>query len=97
MAEITIVENHSLPAAEAKERVLAFEEMMSKYGVRANWSGNDAKLKGMGVSGNMRVTDSEVRVVLKLGMMARAAGVDPKRLKASVQKRLHAGLHDDAS
>jgi len=95
MAEITVVENHSLSAADAKTRVMAFEEMMSKYGVRATWSGTDAKLKGMGVSGTMKISDSEVRVVLKLGMMARAAGVDPNRLKSSIQKRLHAGLHGD--
>ena len=88
MASIKITEAHSLDSSEAKVRVSVFEEMLSKFGVKLNWSGNRAKFKGIGVSGSMNVTDSDVTVEIKLGMMAKAAGVDAKRLQGSISRRL---------
>ena len=64
--------------------------MMGKYGVRAIWSGDKATLKGIGVSGGIEVSSSNVKVIVKLGMMAKAAGVDPARLEKSITKRLKA-------
>jgi putative polyhydroxyalkanoate system protein len=92
MADVKVTQPHSVGAAEAKTRIGGFEEMMSKYGVKADWAGNAAKLKGMGVSGSIDVTDSLVTVVVKLGMMAKAAGVKPDKLKASIEKRLKAAF-----
>ena len=92
MADVKVSQAHSLPLDQVRARMSEFEEMMGKYGVKASWSGNKAKLKGVGVSGDINVSDSDVAVGLKLGMMAKAAGVDAKRLEASISKRLKAAF-----
>lgn len=92
MADIDITEPHSLGAAKARECVADFEEMMAKYGVKAAWSGNSATLKGMAAKGSIDITDDAVRVVVKLGMMAKAAGVNPEKLSESIRKRLKAAF-----
>ena len=92
MADIKVTQSHSFSPSEAKEKIASFEEMMKKYGVKANWSGNSANLKGTGVKGSIDVSDSAVTVVVKLGMLAKAAGVDAERLKGSIQKRLESAL-----
>jgi putative polyhydroxyalkanoate system protein len=88
MAEIRVVQPHSVSRADARARMQDFEQSMSKYGVTSKWSGDSAKLKGMAVNGSIDVSDAEVVVVLKLGMMAKAAGVDPERLQGSISRRL---------
>jgi putative polyhydroxyalkanoate system protein len=70
----------------------SFESMVARYGVKADWSGNKANLKGTGVSGDIAVSDTAVTVTLKLGMLARMAGVDPERLQQSIEKRLSAAF-----
>lgn len=95
MSELKITESHNLSADEARDRVLAFEEMLAKYRVKAAWKGNRADIKGTGVSGNIEVSDSEVNVVVKLGLLARAAGVDPVRLERSIRRRLGESLRGD--
>ncbi len=92
MADVVVNQSHNLSFDEAKAKIADFEDMMSKYGVKANWKGQTAKLKGLGVSGSIDVTDSNVKVLVKLGMMAKAAGVDAKRLKGSIEKRLKAAF-----
>ncbi|MEZ4474788.1 MAG: hypothetical protein R3F60_29160 [bacterium] len=39
MADVRVSEPHHCTAAEARAKVSTFEEMMSKYGVRADWRG----------------------------------------------------------
>lgn len=92
MADVKVVKAHSLSPAEAQQRMQAFEETMSKYGVKAKWKGNHADLKGLGVSGSIDVGDSDVTVVVKLGMLAKAAGIDAGRLEKSISKRLDAAF-----
>lgn len=92
MADVRVTEPHSLSAAEARSKIDGFEQMMGKYGVKAKWKGNHADLKGVGVSGSIDIDDREARVLVKLGMMAKAAGVDPKRLEGSIRKRLRAAF-----
>ncbi len=96
MAEVRVTESHSLQPAEAIEKIKSFEEMIKKYGVKANWKGNAAKLKGTGVSGSIDVTNRDVTVVVKLGMLARAAGVKPDKLENSIRKRLRAAFDGTA-
>lgn len=88
MSDVNVSCPHNLGAAEARKRLGEFEEMMGKYGVKPSWSGNSASLKGTGVSGSIEVTDTQVSIQLKLGMLARAAGVDATKLKGSIEKRL---------
>ena len=92
MSDIVVRQDHALSPEEAKSRISGLEEMMGKYGVQAEWAGNHAELKGMAISGSIEVSDAEVVVSIKLGMMAKAVGVDPDRLKASIEKRLGPAL-----
>jgi len=96
MSDLVVTQAHNLPIEEAKEKINDFEKMMMKYGVKANWSGSSAVLKGTGVKGAIEVTNTEVKVTLKLGMMAKAVGVDPVRLKASIEKRLGPALSGES-
>jgi putative polyhydroxyalkanoate system protein len=92
MSDVRVCETHSLPSEIACTKVQTFEEMLTKYGVKSKWNGTHADLKGTGVSGSIDVTDKDVTVVVKLGMLAKAAGVDAERLQSSIQKRLAAAL-----
>lgn len=92
MADVRVTEPHDTTPADARSRISDFEDMMSKYGVKAKWKGNSAKLKGTGVSGSIDVTDDDVTVVVKLGMLAKAAGIDPQKLENSIRKRLKAAF-----
>ncbi len=92
MADVRVSQAHAVSTTEAKQRIAEFEQMMSKYGVKADWNGNSAKLKGLGVSGSIDITDKAVDVVVKLGMMAKAAGVDADKLRGSITKRLKAAF-----
>ena len=95
MADVNVTEPHTLGAAGARAKLGAFEEMLAKYRVKLNWRGDEAKLKGTGVSGKIKLTDADCTVEIKLGMMAKAVGVDPVRLEASVRKRLRAAFNPD--
>ncbi len=88
MSTITVTEPHNLTVDEAVSRLSVFEEMVSKFGVSLKWNGAIADIKGMGVGGKIQVTESDATIVLKLGMLARAAGVDAERLKSSVSRRV---------
>ena len=92
MAAIKVVEPHNLSTADAVERLVVFKEMVSKFGVSLKWTGNHADFKGLGVSGSIDVTESDATIEVKLGMMAKAAGVDGERLKGSISKRVRAAF-----
>ena len=91
MASIVVRETHQKSVEEVKSGIAAFEEMMGKYMIKVSWSGNKAALKGP-VSGSIEITPDWIEVSIKLGMMAKAMGVDPTRLEGSIRKRLRAGL-----
>jgi len=88
MADVRVTQPHSLSQDDAKQQMAGFEEMMKKYGVSAQWSDDHADLKGTGVKGSIDVSQDDVRVELKLGMLAKAAGIDPARLEKSIRRRL---------
>ena len=88
MAKVNVVHAHTLGADEAVKRLDSFEAMVSKFMVSLKWSGHNAKVKGPGVSGQIKVTDTSVTIELKLGMLARAAGVDAGRLQSSITRRV---------
>ena len=89
MSKIVVREAHSLSIPEAKSRVGAFDDYLKKYGASLDWkSDTAANIKGMGVSGNVELGGDFASVTIKLGMMAKAIGVDPVKLEGSVRKRL---------
>ncbi len=95
MADVVVNQSHSLSQDEAKNRLEAFEQLLAKYMVKPVWSGYSASLKGMGVSGSIEVTPDQVQIKIKLGFAAKAVGVDPTRLKGSIEKRLGPALSDN--
>lgn len=93
MSAIVVKESHSLPAAEVKTRLGGFEQDIAKYGMKLNWSGDtNADLKGIGASGDVKITPNDVTITVKLGMMAKAAGIKPDLLSKSIEKRLKSAL-----
>ena len=70
---------------------LSRSEMFKKYGVKVAWSGANAALSGP-VSGEININDSTLKVTIKLGMMAKMAGIDGARLESSIRKRLRVAL-----
>jgi putative polyhydroxyalkanoate system protein len=92
MANIRVQQPHQLSQAKAKEAVGQFEEMLGKYRAKLEWNGFSAKIKGIGVGGDVMVSDREVTVNVELGMMARAAGIDAEKLKGSIARRLQEAL-----
>ena len=95
MSKIEVSQSHTMSRQQARDNLISLEEMMGKYGVSLDWKGDCAAIKGFGVSGDVNVQDDCVEVVLKLGMVAKAAGVDPDRLKGSIAKRLAAAFSED--
>ena len=59
MSDVVVTESHSLPLDEVKTRLGAFEQDIAKYGMKLDWAGNEAKLKGVGASGDVKVTASD--------------------------------------
>ena len=91
MSTINVVESHQKSADEIKSGLIQFEEMFKKYGVKISWEGSSAKLSGP-VSGAISITNDHLEVTIKLGMMAKMAGIEPKRLENSIRKRLRLAL-----
>ena len=96
MSTIKVTQGHSLPIDEAKKALGGFEEDLKKYMVKLVWSGANAEIKGTGVSGDVKVTTSDVTVTVKLGMLAKAAGVKADLLEKSIAKRLKAAFPSDS-
>lgn len=88
MSTVHVRQPHRLDRSAARARLAGFEEMLKKYRVALAWSGDRAEIKGLGVSGDVVVGADAVDVTVKLGMMARAAGVDAERLRGSIARRL---------
>ena len=91
MSTIQVVESHQKSIDEIKSGLSQFEEMFSKYGVKMVWNEGEATLTGP-VTGSISITATELKVVIKLGMMAKMVGIDPTRLESSIRKRLRVAL-----
>jgi putative polyhydroxyalkanoate system protein len=87
-----VTQSHSLGVEAAKKALSQFEQDVAKYGMKLVWSGPNAEIKGTGASGDVKVTATSVTVVVKLGMMAKVAGVKADLLEKSIEKRLKSAL-----
>lgn len=92
MSTLTVTQAHTLGVEAAKKALSTFEQDISKYGMKLEWKGSNAELKGTGASGDVKVTDKSVTVVVKLGLLAKAAGVKADLLEKSIAKRLAGAL-----
>jgi putative polyhydroxyalkanoate system protein len=95
MSTITVRHPHNLSLVIARERINAFEQSLHKFGASLIWTDNTAEVKGFGVTGSAELGEGFVEVCLKLGIMAKAAGIDPVRVEASIAKRLAAAFADE--
>ena len=93
MSTISITEQHNLGQEVAKDKIGVFEEMVQKFGVKVIWSGFRAEIKGMGISGDIDVQADSIALKLKLGMMAKAAGVKADKLEGSIKRRIQEALN----
>ena len=91
MSKVQVREAHNKSAQEVKAGITEFETMLSKYMVKIDWQGDRATLSGP-VSGSLAITDQDITVEIKLGMMAKMAGIDAQRLESSIRKRLRSAL-----
>jgi putative polyhydroxyalkanoate system protein len=92
MSTVNVKQTHGLGVEGAKKALSTFETDLAKYGMKLVWRGDAAELKGTGASGDVKVTSADVTVSVKLGMMAKMAGVDADKLSRSIEKRLKAAL-----
>jgi putative polyhydroxyalkanoate system protein len=97
VSTISVRQAHSLPIEQAKKALGGFESDLTSKGVKLVWNGAQAEIKGTGVSGEVKVTASDVQVVVKLGMLAKAAGVKADLLEKSITKRLATAFAAPAS
>jgi len=88
MSNVHVRQPHALTRDDAKAKLAGFTELLTKYRVSLTWKGYDAAISGIGVSGDVKVGDAAVDVNVSLGMLARAAGVNPTKLQESISKRL---------
>ena len=91
MSKIQVKETHTRSVEEVKAGIAEFETMLNQYMVKVDWKGNKAKLSGP-ISGSLEITEQEIIVEIKLGMMAKMAGIDAQRLEGSIRKRLRSAL-----
>jgi len=92
MPTVRVNQKHEVGRTRARQALASFEEMLGKYRVRLDWQGDRADIKGVGIGGEVQVTDSAVDVRVELGFLAKAAGVDADRLQGSIQRRLQEAL-----
>jgi putative polyhydroxyalkanoate system protein len=95
MSRIEVHHEHDLDRAQARLRIGAIEDKLGQYGIRLTWKGDEATIKGVGVSGSVVLSEGRVDLVLKLGMIARAAGVDADRLRGAILKRMAQAFGDE--
>jgi len=92
MAEFEVRVPHDHPVDEACRRVRTFEAQLRKLRVRSVWSGERARLSGMGLTGDVEVRPNEVRLVVRVSRLATMAGVRPDNLRATITSELGACL-----
>jgi putative polyhydroxyalkanoate system protein len=92
VSDVKVVESHQLGVEGAKKALEALGTDLGKYGMSIHWSGSQGELKGTGASGSIHVTDKDVTVLVKLGMIAKMAGVKADKLQDSIQRRVKAAL-----
>jgi putative polyhydroxyalkanoate system protein len=88
MSKIHVRQAHKVGRTAARERLAPFESLLAKYNVKLAWKGDQASIQGLGVSGDVALGDDAVDVSVQLGLLAKAAGVDATKLRATIEKRL---------
>ena len=73
MSDIKLVKPHSLPLTKAKALAQkTADALAAEYDLESEWHGNILRFHRSGVDGQMHVTDSEIRLDVKLGLLLKA-------------------------
>ncbi|MEH6565765.1 MAG: polyhydroxyalkanoic acid system family protein [Halopseudomonas sp.] len=86
MATVDITREHSLGKEQAKEKAqLMADKLAQKLDAKCAWHGDELTFKRSGADGSIHVSESDVRVVVKLSMM-----LSPMQgmVKAEIEKAL---------
>jgi putative polyhydroxyalkanoate system protein len=92
MAKITVEREHALgrEAARAKAEQLA-ERLAREFDVSYQWQGDTLLFKRSGADGSIAVSDDQVRVELKLGLLLSAmSGTIKREIEQVLDKSLSA-------
>jgi putative polyhydroxyalkanoate system protein len=90
MADIDIERNHELGEEELRKRLSEMEaKLKEKYGVKIAWRGNQADIKGTGVSGTIALAQSKIAINLKLGLMMKPM---TGKIREAMEKQLDKAL-----
>ncbi|GAB5452539.1 MAG: hypothetical protein Hals2KO_28670 [Halioglobus sp.] len=75
-----------MPKKELREAARELATSVEReYGLRADWRGDSVSMRGRGFDGSMRLSDEEIEVSVRLGMMA---SLFESRLKTAVERYL---------
>jgi putative polyhydroxyalkanoate system protein len=73
MSDIKLVKRHSLPLAKAKALAQKTADALGEeYDLASEWHGNTLRFYRSGVDGQMHVTDSEIHLDVRLGLLLKA-------------------------
>ena len=83
MSRIHIETTHQLDAGEVRSKLRgAEEELHRRYGIRLDWQGDRAQIRGKGLRGTLVLEEGRARLDLELGLILRP-------LRASIERALH--------
>ena len=87
MATVEIIREHTLGKGVAKERAQQMAEKLSaKLGAECSWQDDELTFQRSGVDGTIQISEDNVHVAVKLGMMlSPMAGM----VKAEIEKALN--------
>ena len=98
LPDIRVTQAHDLPPSEVPARLASFDERLRKVGAHLEWKGQEAAIRGVpGVGGHVKVTASQVDVLVKFSRLVTMMGLDPKRLERTIRKSLVQALTDPAA
>ncbi|HDZ56813.1 MAG TPA: polyhydroxyalkanoic acid system protein [Pseudomonas xinjiangensis] len=70
MATVDVTREHSLGKETAKERAQKMaDKLAQKLDAKCEWQGDELTFKRSGADGSIQVSEDQVRVVVKLGLM----------------------------
>lgn len=88
MARIHITRSHQLGLPSARERITSLAEQIGReFDTEHEWQGDELRFKRSGASGSIVVTDDQVTVDVKLGLLLAAM---KGRIESTISERLDA-------
>lgn len=87
MSDITLVENHTLTMAQAREVAQKVaDQMKADYEIGYTWEGDVLNFKRSGVSGTLALSDGRAQLDITLGFMLKGFR---KKIEEQVGKNMH--------